>query len=208
MPQVLTFPSGKELEQTMQDFQGLCHLPGIAGALDKTFMRILKPVEHGDTYHCYKGFPAIVLLLCMHARGVIKYINAGRAGCMGDAYTWNTCSLRHGINNGDFLSLDASVNVLNRQVRPYRVADSAFAASPTIIKCVEGDNLNGPQKSFNYAVVRTGRNGGVKNAIRRLNGRGSILVHNFIRNPKFTKHVLLIGATLHSVCEGCLCPFA
>eukprot|EP00117_Sycon_ciliatum_P024767 scpid56478/ scgid20707/ len=166
--QVCKFPSAVELlvDQTMEDFASLCHLPGVAGALDGTFMHILKPIEHGDACYCYKGYPAIVLLLCVDARGIIAYINAGRAGCMGDAYTWNTCKLRQDIDNGTLLPAGASINVLHRDVHPCLVTDSAVASSSALMKCYDGNGLNPVQKDFNHCVIRTRRV--VENAIGRV----------------------------------------
>ncbi|XP_065190870.1 putative nuclease HARBI1 [Sycon ciliatum] len=205
LPVVCQFPTEEELRQTMADFEHLCHMPGCGGALDGTFMKILKPVRHGDSYYCYKQYPAIVVLLCVDARGIITYINAGRPGSMGDAYTWNTSSLLREISNGALLPEAASVGVGNNQVRPYIVADAAFALSETLLKCYDTNQGTPEQRSFNFAVIRTRRV--VENAIGRLKGRWSILTHNFIRDPSLATEVALVAAALHNVCERCSCPF-
>lgn len=57
---------GLQLDQTMVDFEGLCHLPDVGGALDDTFMFRMKPATHGDLYITYCGCPA-AYKLCLTA---------------------------------------------------------------------------------------------------------------------------------------------
>ena len=78
----------------MVDFERLSAKPGeaglplCAGAMDGTLM-ILKPSLWGDSYYCYKSFIAIVILAVVDARCIFTYIDAGRAGSMGDTCTYN-----------------------------------------------------------------------------------------------------------------------
>ena len=106
-------------------------------------------------HFCYKGFCAIILLLCVDAGGVIVYVSSGRAVAMGDAFTWDTSGLLQGINGSIFLPQDAFVNILGRNVCPYIIAASAFASSQTVMKCFEGNTLTEEQKCFNLCVIRT-----------------------------------------------------
>ena len=111
----IRFPTGEELEQVIVDFErlsvksGKAGLPLCAGAMDGTFMKISKPSLWGDLYYCYKSFIAIVILAVQYqtriqagkqmplygilavvdARCIFTHIDAGRAGSMGDAYTYN-----------------------------------------------------------------------------------------------------------------------
>ena len=39
------------------------------------------------------------------------------------------------------------------RIRPFLVADAAFLLSSTVIKCYNGDNHVGREKSFNYFVI-------------------------------------------------------
>ena len=131
-------------------------------------MKIHKPHQYGDAYYCYKGYPAIVLLLCVDALGIITYINAGRSGKMGDAFTWNTSSLLHEIDAGRLLPGTAAVSVGNHQIRPFIVADSAFGLAAFGMKCYAGDDHNAQDSDFDYCVIQTRRV--VENAIGRLKG--------------------------------------
>ena len=88
-PHSIHFPTGGELGQVMVDFERLTAKPGkaglpvCAGAMDGTFLKILKPSLWGNSYYCYKSFLAIVILAVVDARCIFTYIDAGRAGSMG-----------------------------------------------------------------------------------------------------------------------------
>ena len=123
----------------MVDFECLSAKPGkaglplCAGAMDGTFMKILKPSLWGNSYYCYKSFIAIVILAVVDARCIFTYIDAGRAGSMGDAYTYNHSSLKHRISSGQWLRHPGRI-IKDVLVKQYLVGDSAFALSPYLIK--------------------------------------------------------------------------
>ena len=74
-------PTGGELVQVMTDFEGLCKLPGCCGAIDGTFIRIIKPSgPWGDVYYCCKKYTAIMIFACVDARGIFMYMKAGDPG--------------------------------------------------------------------------------------------------------------------------------
>ena len=50
----IKFPDGHQLLQTMSEFELLAQLPMCCGAVDGTFVKIVKPEEFGDSYWCYK----------------------------------------------------------------------------------------------------------------------------------------------------------
>ena len=58
----IKLPASGRLQEVMKDFELLCHLPGVCGALDGTFVEIGKPTEHGNMFWCYKHMYAITIL--------------------------------------------------------------------------------------------------------------------------------------------------
>ena len=90
----IKFPSGHQLDVTMASFQAAAGLPMCAGAIDSTFVHMLKPSVWGDTFWCYKNFIAILLLAVCDHRGHFTFVDVGSAGCVGDAFTYNESSLR------------------------------------------------------------------------------------------------------------------
>lgn len=133
------FPeSSSELLHACKGFYGLCSLPGACGALDGTFMKILKPgidkVRFSDVYFCYKKYCAIIILAVVDSMGLFTYVSTGAPGSSGDASTWNNCDLKEDIDAGNLLMMDvAEVRQMQQWSgfelkRPYIVAQVGGAA--------------------------------------------------------------------------------
>ena len=56
-----------------------------------------KPARYGDAYYYYKGYPSILLLLCVDSDGFIMYCNCGRSGYTGNAAVYNQSMLTDNI---------------------------------------------------------------------------------------------------------------
>ena len=204
VPAAIVFPTGRELEQVLTDFESLCGLPYCAGALDGTFMSLKKPTEFGDSYFCYKKFIAIIVLACVDARGIFTYINAGRPGSVGDSYTFRHSSLFQKIANGEWLSHPPKM-LGGVNVKPYIVADAAFPLSATVMKCYDA-NQPSQRRSFNYSLIRTRRV--VEQAFGRLKGRWKIMDGRCsLNDPTFVRQVAVVCCALHNICERHQCPF-
>jgi hypothetical protein len=51
----IKWPSGERLQQTQQDFQQLCGLPAVVGAIDGTHINISKPRHGAEDYYYFKS---------------------------------------------------------------------------------------------------------------------------------------------------------
>jgi hypothetical protein len=51
----IKWPSGERLQQTQQDFQQLCGLPAVVGAIDGTHINISKPRHGAKDYYYFKS---------------------------------------------------------------------------------------------------------------------------------------------------------
>lgn len=204
VPRMIRIPEGEELQQVMTDFEALCNLPCVAGAIDGTFMRITKPPgAYGDTFYCYKKFSAIIILAVVDALGRFTYLNVGRAGSLGDASTWNMCGLYDGLHDEEDLMAEPR-EISGQQILPYLVADSAFALSARVIKCY--DNPRSLQEeALNYCIIRTRRV--VEQAFGRLKGRWQVLQWFRSRDPMFAKEAAKVCCALHNLLERRNSPF-
>ena len=206
LPTVIKFPTGQKLRRTMRDFKALCGLPRCAGAIDGTFMRIRKPVLHGDAYWCYKHYTTILVLAVVDGDGKFTYVDAGRAGSLGDAATFHASRLERNILDNTWLTIPERAqnanHILGTYIRPYLVGDAAFPLSPTLMKCF--DDRHGPlqphERTFNFRLIRTRRV--VEQAFGRLKARFRILEHSNINRPRFAADVALVCCGLHNFCEG------
>jgi len=92
------------------------------------------------------------------ACGRFTYVNAGGAGQIEDASVWNRSALRALIEDGTWLAVPENVTskrmTLDGMVlRPYICAESAFAPSPTLMKCYVTVTSTREQFNFNYALT-------------------------------------------------------
>ena len=199
----IKIPGGRKLDCTMAGFESIAGLPMCAGAIDGTFIHMQKPSVWGDTYWCYRNFIAIILLgVCDH-RCCFTFVDVGRAGCVGDAYTYNESSLKRRIEAGQWLA-DIDRDIGGTFVKPYIIGDSAFALGSQLLKCYENP-VHRHQKKFNRALISSRQK--IENAFGFLKGRWRILTQNFIRDPAFMRDVALVCTALHNICQRANCRY-
>ena len=205
VPDAIVFPTSLELDRVMTDFEAHCFLPHCAGAIDGTFMFHKKPSKYGDSFWRYKHGHAIIVLGVVDARGIFTFVDVGRAGSVGDSVAWQRCTMRTKVENGEWMNA-APRTVHGVQIKPYLVADAAFAFGPQMMKCYEGEQQAGTLEGFlNHAVIRTRRV--VETAFGRLKGRFRIMTQSNLNNVPVLRDIALICCALHNVCERYNCPF-
>lgn len=131
---------------------------------------------------------------------MFTFVNAGQPGQVGDAFTWNLCSLKHKIESGELLRVP-SQHVNSMWLRgvlfsPYLVADSAFALSTHLMKCYEVDRPTPAQLTFNYALVRTRRV--VECAFGRLKMRFRVIQNSRLSDPGYAANIVLVLCAVHN----------
>ncbi|XP_065175529.1 uncharacterized protein LOC135805424 [Sycon ciliatum] len=193
----IVFPKGEDLKRVISGFKRICKLPMCAGAIDGTFMKIIKPSVWGDSYWCYKSYPAIIILAVVDADGIFTYVDVGRAGSLGDAYTFNNSSLKRKLQTRSWLQSTTKL-ISGHRIKPYLLADSAFGASEHVVKAYKHPPQPGQQATFNSAVNK-GRKV-VEQAFGRLKGRFAVLTRSFVRDPEFAARVALLCSALHNMC--------
>ena len=92
-----------------------------------------------------------------------------------------------------------------RTVKPFIVADAAFALSDRVMKCYDTANPTPNQFAFNYALIRTRRV--VECGFGRVKGRFRILSDSRLQNPRFAADVAMVCFGLHNILERFKCPF-
>lgn len=195
----IKFPKGAELGRVMDDFESMCKLPQVAGAIDGTYIKMLSPpCEFSDRYWCYKGFHGILLLACVDAIGRFTYIDVGRPACVGDAAAWRFGPLQAKIESRQVLPRDRDRVVNGMVVQPYLLGDAAFPLSNYMIKGYD-DPSTRPQQDFNYQVVRGRRV--VECAFGRCKNRWRVLKGVNLYNPQFLTMVTSVCCALHNICE-------
>ena len=156
VPGAIKFPTGRDLHQVMKGFECLAGLPYCAGAVNGTFMKIDKPTLFGDSYWCYKKYPAILILGTVDSNGLFMNVYAGSPGSAGDAATFHRSTLKRRVEGRKWLDAPPK-EIHGVQVLPYLVGDSAFSLTTYLTKCYSSEPLTTEQCTFNYRVIRTRR---------------------------------------------------
>jgi hypothetical protein len=204
VPRFITFPAGDELRRVFADFQ-YKGLPLCAGALDGSFINILRPPGvHSYRYYCYKHYDAIILLAACDARGVFTFATAGQPGCVGDAATFHASSLKRSLLLERILPTSAGTVHGEPLVRPFLVADAAFPLLPFLLKCYDGIfAADTPEAEFNAALTRCRQV--IEAAFGRLKKRFRVLTAGTMSDPEFLSDITVVCCALHNVCtlRGC-----
>ena len=95
----------------------------------------------------------------------------------------------------------------SQEVPGYIAGDSAFALPSKLMKCYDGNNFLGRQKSLNHCVIRTRTV--VEQAFGRLKGNLPVLVDNYVTDAGFASEVSCLDRLLitYCVCARSNCPF-
>lgn len=203
----IKFPLKNEIAQVTTDFQDLCGLPQVLGAIDGCLIPMLCPSgEWAHRYWCYKGFHAVLLLAVVDARGYFMYIKSGLPGCVGDAAAWGACALKEYLERGDFFPSDCIMQIGDVRVSPFLVGDSAFPLTHYMMKCYSGDpRQDTPSGKFNYSLIRTRRV--VENAFGRLKMRFRALREARISDLELLPKLINLCCALHNIAQQRKDPF-
>lgn len=202
IPELIVFPSGRELHQVMRDFECLCHLPCVAGAIDGTFIELTKPSgQHADVYWCYKNKISILLLAVVDATGRFIFTDIGRPGSVGDAAAFRYSSLSDDLRERKLLSADEDRVINGVTVQPYLLGDDAFPLIPSLMKAYGGAPPPGSmEKVFNDAVIQGRRV--VECAFGRCKARWRVLLNrSSLRDVKLLSNITSVCCALHNYCE-------
>jgi hypothetical protein len=200
---MIRFPRLGDLLPVMDGFADLASLPGCCGAMDGTFVKM--PCPKGDdsaSYHCYKGYNAILVLAVVDSNGRFMYVDANNGGAVGDATVFSGSLLKQRMDDGTYLSLPPDAHVHTKhgaEIQPYLLGDSAFALSKNMMKCYQSKTVTLKEMHFNYACIRTRRV--VECAFGRLKARWRIMSGTTVRAPYTVACMTLVCAALHNFCQ-------
>lgn len=194
----IVFPQGEQLQRTMRRFEEMTKLPMCGGAVDGTFVKIVKPELYGDGYWCYKQHSAIILFASVDSRGLFTFVDVGAPGSVGDAAVYNQSRLKQNVESGMWLN-SPIWQCDNASVRPFLIGDSAFSLSPYLMKIYAGNNLSAEQTTFNYVQIRARRV--VECAFGRLKERFQVVSETKSNDPHLASKAALLCCGLHNIIE-------
>jgi len=202
VPEQIIFPTGDELKKTMVDFEKRCSLPLVAGAIDGTFIEMVRPsVEFADSYWCYKNLTGILCLAVVDAVGRFTFVDVGRPASVGDAFAFQASDLKACLDNETVLPPNEGKEINGVHVRPYLLGDAAFPSAPYLMKCYGNDpREESAEGKFNRAVINGRRV--VEMAFGRLKARWRVLKKTDSNDPEFMAKVTTVCCALHNYCES------
>lgn len=120
----------------MTGFQSIAGLPYCVGAIDGLQIPWKKcPKTQLYEYKCYKGFESIVVLALSTSKRKIVYADIGLPGVHSDSTLFERSYIKTALNSGTWCGAHIpSLHIVNAEVRPYIMGDSAFRLSSNVMK--------------------------------------------------------------------------
>ena len=189
----------EEWEAIALGFERRWNLVRCVGALDGKHVRIVKPPNSGSAYYNYKKFFSIVLMAAVDFNYEFMWVEVGSEGSASDSTIWRQSSLLRALNDpANPLQLPPAAHVagLTRPLRPFFVADDAFALTPSLMKPFGQTNMTVRQRIFNYRISRARMV--VENAFGILSTRFRIFRREIEMRPRNAEIVVLASCVLHN----------
>lgn len=188
LSKIIQWPNFLEQHRIAQDFQLLCGLPDIIGALDGTHIRLSSCIGGDNDYFNRKHYPSIQLQVVVDSDLMLRDIYTGWPGSTHDARVLRNSSLFNNATAGQYFD-----------VNKYIIADSAYPLNAWLITPFKDNGrLNINQRRFNR-VLSSARQvveraiGHLKQRFRRLQ---EITVHDLEEIIK----TIVSGCILHNLC--------
>jgi len=150
----------------------------------------------------------------MPSRGTFTSVTVGQPGSVGDGATFNRSKLKRKLERGELLPRHGFTRRFRYQagrrrvrvsVRPFIVADAAFALAPYMMKSFDDAPRYTLENSYTYCHIRTRRV--VENAFGRLKGRFRVLKQAKLNNPMWLMRITKVCCALHNMCERYNSPY-
>lgn len=199
----VSFPTGNNLKNVIQGYEGIWGFPNCGGAIDGCHIPIKAPENsHGD-YLNRKGWYSLILQGVCDYMYVFTDINIGWPGRVHDARVFANSEIFHKGENGTLFPNWTKKIVLQRGETDLPVtiiADPAYPLKPWIMKPYSGrGNLTAAQVRFNYRLSRARMT--IENSFGRLKGRWRCLQKRLEVDVEFACTVIASCVVLHNICE-------
>lgn len=186
MPDVIKWPSGQKIHETLREFENLKGFPGVIGAIDGSHIPIRTPKQNPENYINRKCFPSVVLQAVCDANMHILDLHCGWPGSVHDSRV---------LKNSPLFSHAQEWFPGNTHL----LGDSAYPLQTWLLTPFKDyGNLNPDQKKYNYlhsstrmAIERTF--GSLKGRFRRLKYVDMLDIEEIVK-------LVLSICTLHELC--------
>lgn len=120
----IQFPNTRqEMTRSKEKFMDKFNFPGVVGAIDGTYVTILKPHEQEHNFINRKGYHSLNVQIICDADCRILNINANFPGSSNDAFIWRQSAIRN------FLLTEYN----NGLMRAWLLGDSGYPLEPFLM---------------------------------------------------------------------------
>ena len=190
----IAWPTGNRLIQVQNDFELMCGLPAVVGAIDGTHISISKPRVGPEDYYYFKthGY-TLNCQAVVDSRKNFLYLFLGMPGSTNDARMLRRSSLYQLAMRGELFSPSQG-----RDGYPsYLLGDSGYPNLHWFVTPHRGNNLTMLEALYNEKL-RMGR-GVVENAFGILKATWRELLGKSELNVVYMSDVIIASAILHNV---------
>uniref|UniRef100_A0A1B0DHP6 Uncharacterized protein n=1 Tax=Phlebotomus papatasi TaxID=29031 RepID=A0A1B0DHP6_PHLPP len=193
----IRMPNQHECRESAQEFESICSLPQIIGAVDGSHIPISSPEDGRKDFLNRKGFASIILQATVDHNKKFIDISVKYPGSCHDAFVFKNSCL--------YLRKEQLIPTSNFQWNgvtiPYLIiGDPAYPLLPWLMKDYYGSNLSQEKEQFNKRLNRA--RVCVEIAFGRLKGRWRILLKRSEIWYSFMPKVVAACCTLHNFVES------
>lgn len=199
LTEYIQFPTGNELTSVINGFRTKCNVPQCAGAVDGCHIPVRPPANNHTDYYNRKGWYSVLLQAVVDHKYVFRDVVVGWPGSAHDARVFSNSNLYRKANNRTILNTN-SISILNTNVFPFLVADSAYPLDTWLMKPFPHNSaLTSGQRNFNLLICRARIV--TENAFGRLKARWRRLLKQNDMSINHVPQVVLACCILNNVCE-------
>ncbi|XP_069108207.1 putative nuclease HARBI1 [Argopecten irradians] len=185
---VIQWPSPEKQQQTAQQVQQVCTLPGVIGFLDGTHIRLSTALGGEKDYFNRKGFPSMQLQSVVDEQMAFINVYTEWPGCVHDARVLRNSTLFHKAEAGELI-------LQNHHI----FADNAYPLKNWLITPFKNlGNLTRPQIRFNKRLSSVRQT--VERAFAHLKGRFRKLKDIPLHNQEDICTLIYACCVLHNLC--------
>ncbi|KAL1488476.1 hypothetical protein ABEB36_014945 [Hypothenemus hampei] len=186
---IIKWPTIENAANIIQGFFEISQFPGVIGAIDGCHIRIMKPLDHPNSYINRKGFPSILLQAVCDHRKLFMDVYTGVPGSVHDARLFRMSDLSERIEN----------NLISFPDDSHLIGDLAYVLSEKlIVGFKDNGRLTNEQKNFNNKLSRT--RVVIEHAFAWLKGRFRRLKFVETVRADFIVVIIMACCIMHNIC--------
>ncbi|XP_070548887.1 putative nuclease HARBI1 [Ptychodera flava] len=189
MKDVIRWPTHDMQREISQHFQLQHGLPGIAGIIDGTHIRLSACIGGVQDYVNRKGYPSMQLQVIVDDNLLITNAYTGWPGCTHDARVLRNSSLSTRMETNEMMMAPGT----------YIIGDSAYPLRDWLITPFRDNGfLTIQQRRFNRAISSCRQS--VERSIGHLKGRVRRLRELPMHDPEYVCETVIAGCIIHNLC--------